>query len=136
MATDSFLDTNILIYLLAPQSPKIEIARDLVASGGIISVQVLNEFARVAQRKHALEWDEIDRYLAGFRQILRVEPLTVATQSRAVEIARALRLGIYDANILAAAELAGCRIVYSEDVQHGQRIGNLTLCNPFADAVR
>ena len=134
MATDAFLDTNILIYLLAPESPKVRASRDVVASGGVISVQVLNEFARVAQRKHSLEWPEIELYLSGFRQSFRVEPLTVATQSRAVDIARAHRFGIYDANILAAAELAGCRIVYSEDMQHGQRVGGLTILNPFADS--
>jgi predicted nucleic acid-binding protein len=134
VATDAFLDTNILIYLLAAESPKARVAREVFASGGVISVQVLNEFARVAQRKHALEWDEIDRYLSGFRQTLRVEPLTVATQLRAVEIVRAHRFGIYDSNILAAAELAGCRVVYSADMQHGQRIGALTIHNPFAEA--
>ncbi|WP_309605801.1 PIN domain-containing protein [Phenylobacterium sp.] len=134
MATDAFLDTNILIYLLASESPKVRVSRDVVASGGVISVQVLNEFARVAQRKHSLEWPEIELYLSGFRQSFRVEPLTVATQSRAVDIARAHRFGIYDANILAAAELAGCRIVYSEDMQHGQRVGGLTILNPFADS--
>jgi predicted nucleic acid-binding protein len=133
VATDAFLDTNILIYLLAAESPKVKVAREVVASGGVISVQVLNEFARVAQRKHSLEWAEISDYLSGFRESLQVEPLTVATQSRAVEIASAHRLGIYDANILAAAELAGCRIVYSEDMQHGQRIGDLTIRNPFAE---
>ena len=133
MTTDAFLDTNILIYLLATESPKVRIAREVVASSGVISVQVLNEFARVAQRKHSLEWGEIDDYLSGFRRHLRVEPLTVATQVRAVEIARAHRFGIYDANILAAAELAGCRIVYSEDMQHGQRIGALTIRNPFVE---
>ena len=134
MATDPFLDTNILIYLLAAESPKVKISRQLVATPGVISVQVLNEFSRVAQRKHSLTWNEIDDYLSGFRRALRVVPLTLATQSRAVEIARAHRFGIYDANILAAAELAGCRIVYSEDMQHGQRIGGLTIHNPFVEA--
>ena len=99
----------------------------------MISVQVLNEFVSVVRRKYSLSWDEIRELLVGFRSRLRVEPLTAAIQERAVEIAEAYRLDIYDANILAAAELAGCRTVYSEDMQHGQRVGGLTIQNPFAE---
>jgi predicted nucleic acid-binding protein len=65
--------------------------------------------------------------------LLRVEALTLDGQARATVIARIHRLSIYDANILAAAELAGCKVVHSEDMQHGQRVGTLTISNPFAE---
>jgi len=132
--TKAFFDTNILIYLIAPDE-KADQAEALVGLGGVISVQVLNEFVAVARRKHALEWSEIEEWLAGFRRRLQIEPLTIAVQSRAVEIARRHQVNIYDANILAAAEMAGCRIVYSEDMQHGQVIGGVTVRNPFVESV-
>jgi predicted nucleic acid-binding protein len=131
VATETFIDTNVLLYLLDRDEPKAAVAREIVATGGVISVQVLNEFIHVASRKHALGWDGIEDYLASFHRLLQVEPLTPEGQSRATVIARTHRLSIYDANILASAELAGCRILCSEDMQDGQRIGSLTIRNPF-----
>lgn len=133
MAIEDFFDTNVLVYLTVGEPAKARRAREVLRSGGVISVQVLNEFVSVVRRKYSLSWDEIRELLVGFRSRLRVEPLTAAIQERAVEIAEAYRLDIYDANILAAAELAGCRTVYSEDMQHGQRVGGLTIQNPFAE---
>jgi predicted nucleic acid-binding protein len=130
VATDAFFDTNVLLYLLTPDA-KADQAEALITTGGVISVQVLNEFVSVARRKHALAWDEINDLLAGFRSQLQIEPLTVAVHERAVEIAEVHRLNIYDAAILAAAEQAGCNLLHSEDMQHGQRIGGLTIHNPF-----
>jgi predicted nucleic acid-binding protein len=133
VANEAFFDTNVLIYLLAAEPAKASRSREILAPGGVISVQVLNEFVTVARRKHALEWNEIEEWLAGFHRQFQVEPLTVATQSRAVEIARRHRMNVYDASILAAAQTAGCLTVYSEDMQDGQVIGGVTLRNPFAE---
>ena len=129
--TSAFLDTNILVYMLASAPAKAARARDLVASGTVISVQVLNEFALVARRKHAMDWDELEATLEGFRTLLQVESLTPATHIRAMQIARRYQLRIYDANILAAAEQANCEVVYSEDMQDGMVVGGLRIENPF-----
>jgi predicted nucleic acid-binding protein len=134
VATDAFIDTNVLLYLLDEDAAKAAVAQEIAAAGGVISVQVLNEFTHVAIRKHALGWDGVEDYVSSFHRLLRVEALTLDGQARAMAIARIYRLSIYDANILAAAELADCRIVYSEDMQHGQRIGKLTIRNPFVEA--
>jgi predicted nucleic acid-binding protein len=133
VAIDGFIDTNVLLYLVGEGGAKAATARDIVASGGVISVQVLNEFIHVTRRKHALEWEGIEDYISSFRRLLRVEALTVDSQARATAISRIHRLSIYDANILAAAELAGCHTVYSEDMQNGQRVGGLNILNPFAN---
>lgn len=132
--TDAFFDTNVLLYLLSADDPKADIATEVLGRGGVISVQVLNEFALVARRKHAIDWGELEMLLEGFRTILAVESLTSESQARAMQIARRYQLRIYDANILAAAEQAGCSILYSEDMQDGQVIGGLTIRNPFTDA--
>lgn len=129
---EPFFDTNVLLYLLSADSRKAARSRELLAGAGVISVQVLNEFASVAMRKHALDWGELEAILSGFRARLRVESLTAATQARAMEFARHHRLGVYDAMILAAAEQAGCEVVYTEDLNHGQRIAGMLIRNPFA----
>ena len=134
MNSRAFLDTNVLVYLLSSAAAKAARARELVANDNIISVQVLNEFALVARRKHAMEWNDLEAALDEFRTWLHVESLTPTSQARAMQIARRHQLRIYDANILATAEQAGCSVVYSEDMQDGQVIGDLTICNPFLGA--
>ena len=129
--TDAFLDTNVLVYLLADDPRNIR-ASELARSGAVISVQVLNEFTSVARRKHALSWNDVARAVAGFRAYLQVEPVTVDVHERALEIARRHQFNIYDACIIAAAEKAGCRTLYTEDMQDGQVIGGLTIRNPFS----
>ena len=132
--TSAFLDTNVLVYLLSSEPSKAARARELLVGGGIISVQVLNEFALVARRKYAMDWDDLEGTLGGFRTRFQVESLTLATQARAMQLARRYQLRIYDAAILASAELAGCETLYSEDMQHGQAVAGLTIRNPFLSA--
>ena len=129
--SEAFFDTNILLYLLSGDDPRRAISVELLADGGVISVQVLNEFVAVARGKFALDWDELEEMLEDFRIHFQVESLTPPVQARAVHFARRYRIRIYDANILAVAENAGCSIVYSEDMQHGQAIGGLRIVNPF-----
>lgn len=127
-----FLDTNILLYLLSADSIKAEKAEDVVASGGIISVQVLNEFASVASRKLQMPLEDIQEILSQIRTICTVEPITVDTHDRGMQLAMQYSLSIYDTMIVAAALLAGCTTLYSEDMHDGQVIDQqLTIRNPF-----
>jgi predicted nucleic acid-binding protein len=130
--TNAFLDTNVLVYLLSDDLFKVGRSKAILAIGGVASVQVLNEFVSVALRKHALDWTEMEEMLQTFQTVLRIEPLTLETHDRALEFARRYGFNIYDATILAAAALAGCDTLYSEDMQDGQAIGGLTIRNPFA----
>lgn len=133
-AAEVFFDTNVVLYLLSGDPVKADRAEELLATGGIISVQVLNEFSSVALRKLGMSWAEIREVLAQVRAVCPVEPLSVATHERAVAVAERYGLSIYDALIVAAALLAGCKTLYSEDMQHGQVIERqLTICNPFKD---
>jgi len=132
-ATEVFLDTNILLYLLSDESHKADRAEEVVAAGGVISVQVLNEFVAVASRKLHMPWAEIREVLGVVRQVCRVEPLTLETHDRGVVVVQRYGFALYDSMIVAAALLAGCETLYSEDLQHGQRIDDqLTVINPFA----
>jgi predicted nucleic acid-binding protein len=128
----TFFDTNVLLYLLSADAAKADRAEELLAGGGIVSVQVLNEFAAVASRKLGMSWREIRDALGPIRAICGVESISVETHDRALEIAKRYRFSIYDATIIAAALKAGCNTLYSEDLQDGQRIEKLTILNPFS----
>jgi predicted nucleic acid-binding protein len=127
-----FFDTNIVLYLLSGDNVKADRAEELLAIGGIISVQVLNEFTSVALKKLRMTWPEIRDVLAQVRAVCPVEGLYLDTHDRAVQVAERYGLSFYDALIVAAALIAGCSTLYSEDLQDGQVIERqLTICNPF-----
>ncbi len=130
----SFFDTNVLLYLLSADAAKADRAEDLVAAGGVISVQVLNEFASVAARKLGMSQAEIREILASLRAVCAVVPLTLEIHDRAMQLAERYGFAIYDALIVGAAREAGCDTLYSKDLQRGQVIdGALTIANPFRD---
>lgn len=129
---EGFFDTNVVLYLLSADVSKADRAEELIALGGTLSVQVLNEFVAVASRKLRMPWSEIREVLSLLRSVCAIEPITIETHERAVQIAERYGLSIYDALIVSAALLAGCRTLYSEDMQDGQVIeGLLTIRNPF-----
>jgi predicted nucleic acid-binding protein len=130
-ASRQFFDTNVLLYLLSADHAKARRAEELIAAGGSVSVQVLNEFASVASRKLRMPIAEIRECLEPIRSICRVVPVAADTHDRALALAERYGLSIYDALIVAAALLAGCDTLYSEDLQQGQRIEALTIRNPF-----
>ena len=128
----AFFDTNILLYLLSADEAKAGQAEDTIAGGGVISVQVLNEFASVASRKLQMPYAEIQEILSQIRTICAVEPITVAIHDRGLRLAEQYGFSIYDAMIVAAALMSECTTLYSEDMQHGQIIDNqLIIRNPF-----
>ena len=127
-----FFDTNILLYLLSADSAKAQRAEELVAQGGRVSVQVLNEFASVASRKLRMSLWEIRECLEPIRSICAVEPVTIETHARGLDVAERCGLSIHDSMIVAAALLAGCDTLYSEDLRDGQRIEGLLIRNPFS----
>lgn len=132
-AAETVFDTNILLYLLSEDAPKADRVEELIANGGVISVQVLNEFAAVASRKLGMSWSEIRDVLAPIRAICEIEPLTVETHDLGIEIAERYGFSFYDTMILASALRAGCKILYSEDLQDRQVIDRkLRIRNPFA----
>lgn len=128
----SFFDSNVLLYLASAEQTKADRAEKLVAHGGKISVQVLNEVANVARRKMALSWADTRAFLSTIRGLLAVDPLTIETHETGLALAERYRLSLYDGLIAASALLADCRTLWSEDMQHGLMIGRrLRVTNPF-----
>jgi predicted nucleic acid-binding protein len=129
-----FLDTNVLLYLLSEDNAKADRAEAIIAAGGIISVQVLNEFASVAFRKLGMSYAEIRDVLATVRTVCQTHALTADTHERGLDIAERFGFSLYDSMIVSSAVESGCTVLYSEDMQHGQEIdGQLVVANPFLD---
>jgi len=131
-AVDQFFDTNVLLYLLSGDDAKADRAEKALASGGVISIQVLNEFASVAARKLQMPLAEIREVLTTFRAVCKIVPLSEETHDKGLELAERYGLSIYDAMIVASALLAGCKTLWSEDMQDGRVIDRrLQIRNPF-----
>ncbi len=133
MSDRAFLDTNVIVYAIAQDDPRTHDAEELIAEGGTVSVQVLNEFAAVARRRINMSWGEVQLALEAIK-VLCPDPLpiTLDTHREALAIAEKYGYGIYDALIVASALEAKCTILYSEDMQDGQVIDRrLTIRNPF-----
>ena len=129
---EDFFDTNVVLHLLSADTAKADRAEELLALGGTISVQVLNEFVAVASRKLRMPLIEIREVLTQIRAVCAVASVTIETHERALRVAERYGLSIYDALIVSSALLAGCKTLHSEDLQDGQIIERqLTIRNPF-----
>ena len=133
MNAERFFDTNVLVYAVSTDAVRAPIASGVLAGGGVVSAQVLNEFAAVSRRKLRRSWQEVADALSVFRSLCpKPVPITVETHEAALRIAMRDGTTFFDALILAAALDAGCTELLSEDMQHGQVIeGRLTVRNPF-----
>jgi predicted nucleic acid-binding protein len=133
MSGKAFFDTNILVYVVGQKDERTDTAEALLAGGGIISVQVLNELANVSRKKLRMSWEEIDEALAAVRVLCPSPmPLTSDTHDAGRRIAAKYGYGMFDGSIAASALEAECDTLYSEDLQDGQVIeGRLTIRNPF-----
>jgi len=127
-----FIDSNVILYLLSGDSVKADRAEAILNKGGIISVQVLNEVTSVCLRKLKMSWQEIEAVLQAVKAACDVAPLTLESHEKAVQLCKKYPLSFYDANICAAAVLAGVKQVLSEDMQDGMKIETVTVKNPFA----
>jgi predicted nucleic acid-binding protein len=139
MSAKYFLDTNIFVYSLDRTAPvKARIANQLIRQGaisriGIVSYQVVQEFFNVALKRFspAMTVAEAEQYLGIiFRPLLAVHS-SQALYSEALRLRNRHHLSWYDSLIVAAAMEADCDVLYSEDLQHGKKFGDLQITNPF-----
>jgi len=130
----AFFDSNVLLYLLSADNDKADQAETLLAGGGTISVQVLNEFTSVATRKLKMSYSEVRETLQIVKSVCQIHPLSVAIHERGLDIAERYGFSWYDSLIVGAALTTECECLYSEDLQHGQVVDNqLRIVNPFID---
>ncbi len=126
-----FFDTNVVLYLLSADEHKANAAEALLAQGGMVSVQVLNEAASVCRRKLKLPWSEVHELLDAVKACCEVVTLSLATHERALQLAERYQLSLYDALICASAQEVGAEVLYTEDLHDGLKLGHLQVRNPF-----
>ena len=128
----SFFDTNVIVYIASADPVKAAKAEETIASGGAISVQVLNELTNVARRKMQMPWTDIHELLSTLRALLTVHPVTVETHETGLALAERYGLSTFGAMVAASALHIGCDTLWSEDMQHGMVLEEgLRILNPF-----
>lgn len=131
-----FIDTNILVYTqagdaLRKQRAALSLLRQLHASAsGVISTQVLHEYANVALKRLRLDAALVRTQLHFWEQF-EVVQLTPAIIHAGLDLHQTRALSFYDAMIVAAAQTSGCTVLYSEDMQSGESINGVRIINPF-----
>lgn len=139
MSDRFFLDTNLFVYQFDTGEPmKAHRASELIRSAvgsklGVVSYQVVQEFFNIALIRFDKPFStrEAEEYLSlTFRPILAVHS-SPRLFMEALRVHAQHQFSWYDALIVAAALEAECSVLYTEDMEHGQRVGNLKIENPF-----
>jgi predicted nucleic acid-binding protein len=139
MSAKFFLDTNVFIYAWdgsdpAKQSKAIGLMRLALDHGmGVVSYQVVQEFlnAALVKAKRKMTPEDAQQFVASvFRPLLAIHS-SIALFGDAIRLQERYRLSWYDSLIVTAAQQSNCNILYSEDMQDGQRFGDLVIQNPF-----
>jgi predicted nucleic acid-binding protein len=139
MTVPCFVDTNVLAYADDGRDPKKQtLARDLVRRllrerSGKLSLQVLQEFFAAARQKLGLSAVEARRRIEVYSHFDAVR-LDVDDVLAAIDLHRLHDLSSWDALILRAATMSGCRVLYTEDLQHGRRFDGTEIVDPFRES--
>ena len=139
MNARSFLDTNVIVYAFVQASPeKARIAQQLITDGtaekqAVVSYQVVQEFINVVLRgfRIAISRPDLESFVVTGLFPMMAVPSSPVLILEALKLQAAHQLAWYDSLIVAAAIQSNCKILYSEDLQHGRRFGDLVIENPF-----
>lgn len=136
MNVECFLDTNVLVYAIDNDPAglaKKKAAMELLEQADFgLSAQVLQEFYVTVTRKikARLSPDEALAYLDQL-EVFSAVPVDVALITEGIRNSVKYQISYWDGAILAAAGRLGSKTVYSEDLNHGQRYGDVKVVNPF-----
>jgi predicted nucleic acid-binding protein len=139
MTDKAFLDTNILVYAYDKHSPEKQKEAQAILTDGIehddvvLSVQVLGEFFNVVTRhiNNPMSVDEVRSIIAAL-SILPVQEIDLPMVKRAIDTHQTYRISYWDSLIIAAAERAGCKKIFSEDLNDDQTYRGILVHNPFS----
>ena len=140
MTEPVFVDTNVWVYAVDAADPaKRERALEVVAPARgrdlVVSTQVLTEFYAVVTRKLAVPVPAQDaQAMVAQLSVLPVVAVDASLVAAAIAGSREWQVSIWDALILRAAEVAGCRLVLSEDLADRRTYGSVVVENPFGPA--
>ncbi len=133
----AFFDLNILVYAFSSDA-RSPVVYALLDRGGVVSTRSLNELITVFRRKQKMSWPETRRAVdLVLKQCPSIVVLDLDLHRLGVRIAERHKLSVYDGMIVAAALIAECDILYSEDMHDGLIVdGRLRIVNPFAPATK
>jgi predicted nucleic acid-binding protein len=139
MSDRVFLDTNIFVYAIDDSAgPKSVTADRLIAEGlgtqnAVVSYQVVQEFLNVVVTKFSkpMATEQAARYMTTVFRGLHMIHSSLGLFSDAMDVRARYRVSWYDSLILAAAAMAGCIKLYTEDLQDGALIAGVRIENPF-----
>ena len=138
MTEPVFVDTNVWIYAVDAADPvkrerALEVTSPAARRDLVISTQVLTEFYAVTTRKLfvPLTPDEAEAMVRQL-SILPVVAIDASLVISAISGSRDWQISIWDALVIRAAEVAGCRRLLSEDLTNGRAYGSVVVENPFA----
>ena len=127
-----FADTNLVLYTIGKDARKKAIAREILVRRPVVSAQAINEAVNVCLRRFAFTRERAYAFADILMRRTDIRPIDETTIRKSAEIAIRYQFSNWDSLIIAAALLANCDTIYSEDMQHGQLIdGTLTIVNPF-----
>lgn len=132
MTARIFADTNLFVYAESQDRRKSEQAIAIIKRSPVISTQVVNETVSVLTRKYGFTLPEAHDIASSLLDLCEVVAVDAFTVRKAIDLAVSYSLSHWDSLIVAAALLANCDILYSEDMQDGQLFDDrLTVINPF-----
>jgi predicted nucleic acid-binding protein len=133
----SFIDTNVLVYAEASDAPAKQKAalallkRLFETTNGVLSTQVLQEYCNVAIKKFRLPAQYIRAQLDMYEQFEIVQ-VTPAIIRHGLDLHQTRSIAFYDAIVLASAQTAGCRVLFTEDMNAGEQMAGVRIVNPFS----
>ena len=134
-AGKAFFDTNVLLYMYGADAAKRERAQGLFRSHAhsgslLISTQVVQEFFAAGSRKLRIPSADLRTLVSA---LLRLPLVVIDRPQIEMAISKETEHGIsfWDSLIIAAADSGGAEVLYTEDLNHGQRYGTVLAQNPF-----
>ena len=137
MSDKCFFDTNILVYMqdsndLRKQEKSRSVFFDCISKdSAFISTQSLQEFYNVTTKKNKLVSKTAKEIVHWLSISVPVVQITPALIEQAIDISIETQFTFWDSLILSAAVSARCSVLYSEDLNDGQTVRGVTICNPF-----
>lgn len=130
------LDTNVLAYAegvngVLLKKAALELLKNLPLGLVVVPVQVLGELYRVLVGKAGWKTAAAHAALLSWSDAYQTIETSTDVMLAAADVAVHHKFGIWDAVILCAGEEAGCRLLLSEDMQHGFTYKGITVVNPF-----
>lgn len=130
------LDTNVLVYAEGINGPERqsemgEIIAALPDGTLVCPLQVLGELYHVLTRKARWPREQARAAVSEWRNVAHLQPTTSDTLTAALDLAADHKFSIWDAIIVNVAAEAGCRVLLSEDMQHGFVWRGMTVIDPF-----